>query len=108
MAENEPHPCGQCTVPGRQDAQAHPWDERMDTLALRIAGIEREMGRAERMAGKRAAAMRDELESAIDEVAGALFAFQAPRYPVDGPARRLKDLRREVSDLYARFLDLPD
>lgn len=106
MAKNELPPCEQRAVPGLHGPRTHPWDERMDTLELRIVDIERDLGKAERMSGGCAAAAREELEAAIDEVASALFAFQVPRYPLDGPARRLKDLRRKVSDLYVRFLDL--
>lgn len=105
---NKTHSSKQGAAPDPLDTQAQPWNERMDTLQLRMDGVEQELGKAGRLSGMHATAASEAIEIAIDEIAGALFAFHVPRYPVDGPAKRLKELRRRVSDLYARLQDLRD
>lgn len=83
-----------------------PLEERLDRLDRAVESIAAALAKAEQRPRQYAPGWREDMERAIDEVASALFIIHVPRYPVDGPAKRLKDLRRRVSDMYGALLEM--
>ncbi len=79
------------------------WETYMNALETSLHQLEEDIDEAADMSERCTDEWCTATEHVIDEINDALFNISEPRWAPQEDSRRIKDLKRRVRDLYARY-----
>jgi uncharacterized coiled-coil protein SlyX len=79
------------------------WVDYLQALEQSLQDLEQDIQEASEMADKCTSEWCEATEHVIDELSNALFSIHEPEFVSDENRKKLKQLKRRVHDLYARY-----
>ncbi len=83
------------------------WGHYMSALETSIRDLEADIDEAADMSDRCTAEWCEATEHVIDEINDALFTIHEPRWASDEDSNRIKNLKRRVRELYAKYKSKP-
>lgn len=83
------------------------WESYMSALETSIIDLEKDIDEAADMSDRCTAEWCTATEHVIDEINDALFNISEPRWAPEEDSRKIKELKRRVRDLYAKYKAAP-
>jgi hypothetical protein len=79
------------------------WGQYVTALETSIINLEKDIEEAADMSDRCTAEWCTATEHVIDEINDALFMISEPRWSSDEDSKKIKDLKRRVRELYAKY-----
>jgi len=86
-----------------QESIINSWREYVGQMETALNTLDEEIEEASQMSSTCTSEWCEATEHVIDEISNSLFSISEPRGTSEEDSRRLKDMKKKVYDLYAKY-----
>jgi len=86
-----------------QESIVKSWREYVGQMETALNTLDEEIAEASQMSSTCTSEWCEATEHVIDEISNSLFSISEPRGTSEEDSRRIKDMKKKVYDLYAKY-----